>query len=72
MKESAVKERINLVVSKQTRDKIEELQKRLDLGSISEVIRRGVSVLDVLSKYEENGSVILMRGDGTEVQLQLL
>ena len=40
------KERINLAVSKETREKIETVQGRLDLTSLTDVIRRGVNARD--------------------------
>jgi hypothetical protein len=67
-----MKERINLIVSPKTRGTIELIQERLDLGSISEVIRRGISLLDILSKYEADGSTVFVRKDGKETQIKML
>ncbi len=67
------KERLNLVVSKTTRSKIESLQERLDSGTLTEVIRVSVHLLDLISENQMNGNTFIIRAkDGTESELKVV
>jgi hypothetical protein len=69
---SQQKERINLAVSPETRSKIEDIQKRLDLGSLTEVIRRGVSVLDILSEHQKEGYSLTLSKGKEKITIKLI
>lgn len=67
------KERINLFVSKQTRKKIDTIQKRIDAESLSDVVRKAISLLDIISELENKGEKIIARArDGSETQIRLV
>jgi len=67
------KERINLFVSKQTRKKIDVIQKRIDAESLSDVVRKAISLLDIISEAEKKGEQIVTRAeDGTETRIRLV
>lgn len=67
------KERINLFVSKQTRKKIDVIQKRIDAESLSDVVRKAISLLDIISEAEKNGEQIVTRAeDGSETRIRLV
>ena len=61
---------VNLTMSERTRSRIEVLKERLDSDSLSEVIRRSVELLEVLSERQSNGDAIILRAtDGTEKEV---
>ena len=61
---------VNLTMSDRTRSRIEVLKERLDSDSLSEVIRRSVELLEVLSERQSNGDAIILRSaDGSEKEV---
>jgi len=61
---------VNLTMSERTRSRIEVLKERLDSDSLSEVIRRSVELLEVLSERQSNGDAIILRAtDGSEKEV---
>lgn len=67
------KERINIVVSSKTKEKLGELQHRLGDCSLTEVLRRSIDLIDIICEYQENGdSVVVKKDDGTEILLKII
>jgi hypothetical protein len=67
------KERLNLVVSPQTRAKIEVLQNRLDSGTLADVIKTSIQLLDIVSEHQRAGDkIILHRADGSESEITVV
>ena len=61
---------MNLAMSERTRARIEGLKETLDSDSLSEVIRRSVELLEVLSERQANGDTIILRSpDGIEKEV---
>lgn len=62
--------RINLNVSTDVKDRIESLVERTECDNMTEVIRRALSLLDLLTTADEEGaSLFIRRADGTVTQL---
>ncbi|MEM7429469.1 MAG: hypothetical protein AAF441_25635 [Pseudomonadota bacterium] len=69
----SAKERLNLVVSPRTRTRIEGLQDRLDSGSLSDVIRQAIQLLDLITERQIEGDKIVVRAkDGSETELTVV
>ncbi|SMX27308.1 hypothetical protein TRP8649_01411 [Pelagimonas phthalicica] len=67
------KKPMNLAMSERTRSKIEALKERLDSDSLSEVIRRSVELLEILSDRQSNGDTIVLRTpEGKETEVIIL
>ena len=66
-------DRINLNASPKTREMVEAMQTQLDLGSISEVVRRALAVLSLLLRYRAEGAEIIVRHpkDG-EIRIEIV
>lgn len=65
--------RLNLELTKQTRDRLEELRERSEADSLTEVIRRALAVYDaVLEHYGTGGKVLLRDKDGVDRQVLVL
>lgn len=61
---------MNLTMSDRTRARIESLKEKLDSDSLSEVIRRSVELLEILSERQEKGDAIILRSqDGAEIEV---
>jgi hypothetical protein len=57
-------------MSERTRSRIESLKEKLDSDSLSEVIRRSVELLEILSERQASGDVIILRAlDGSEKEV---
>jgi len=63
---------MNLAMSQRTRERIEALKETLDSDSLSEVIRRSVDLLEVLTERQKKGDAIILRSpDGRETEVIL-
>ena len=61
---------MNLAMSERTRARIEGLKERLDSDSLSEVIRRSVELLEILSERQAEGDALILRSpDGAEKEV---
>lgn len=61
---------MNLTTSKRTRARIEALKETLDSDSLSEVIRRSVELLEILTERQRKGDVIILRSpEGKETEI---
>lgn len=66
-------ERLQLVVPIRTKNLIQELQVRIESGSLAETIRRAIVLLDAVSKFQEDdGKIIVRWKDGKETELLIL
>jgi len=64
------KKPVNLTMSDRTRSRIALLKERLDSDSLSEVIRRSVELLEVLTERQSSGDKIILRAkDGSEQEI---
>ena len=64
------KERLHLIMPPETREKIDDIQERIRATTMSEVIRRSLSLLDILTREQAKGSSIYVRGkDGREKEI---
>lgn len=63
---------MNLAMSERTRGRIEALKETLDSDSMSEVIRRSVELLEILTERQQKGDAIILRApDGKEREVIL-
>lgn len=63
---------VNLTMSDRTRTRIEGLKGKLDSDSLSEVIRRSIELMDVLTERRLKGDAIILRSpDGSEMEVIL-
>ena len=61
---------VNLAMSERTRARMEALKETLDSDSLSEVIRRSVELLDILTERQMKGDAIILRSsDGKETEV---
>lgn len=66
------KSRLNLDLADSVHAQIEELQKKLGADSKTEVIRRGVRLLERVQLAADDGArVVVRRDDGTESEILL-
>ncbi len=58
--------RLNLDLPKRTRDRLERVREMSEADSLTEVVKRALSVYDVLltAKFERNGRILLKTSDG--------
>lgn len=60
--------RLNLVVNRRVKERLERLQELSEGASLTEVIRRALAVYDeMLSVRQEGGRVVIENGDEREV-----
>lgn len=59
---------MNLEMSQQVRNRLEELSKEADC-SLTETIRRALSVYDLLLIQQKNGAQVIVRDDDGERQV---
>jgi len=65
--------RLSLDVAPKIRERLASLEERTHAGSITEVIRRALSLYDVVVEHQEEGGKILFRhADGTEEFVRVL
>ena len=65
--------RLNLNLSPRSVVAIEDIKERLGASSASEVIRRALTCLDLVSKANAQGAVVVLRWeDGTEREIRML
>lgn len=58
------KERLHLAMPPKTKQLLDDLQARTGAGSMTEVIRRALALLDVVSAEQENGGGLVIHGQG--------
>jgi len=64
--------RLSLDFPDSVRTKLEIIQERIDAGSMTEVIRRALSLLDHYSEHvKDGGTVWLRKDDGREIELRM-
>ena len=67
------KVRVNFEVSPRLKESLVELQARTNSVSITEVFRRALALLDMVTAHvEHGGAVVLRRKDGAEETLRIL
>ena len=67
------KVRLNLDIHPDQKTKMEELRDRARIESLSEVVRRSVSIYLEIMKANERGEMLYLRGkDGVERQILIL
>jgi hypothetical protein len=67
------KVRLNLLMPQKTKQLIDDLQDRTGAGSMSEIIRRALALLDVVTeKQEEGGQLYVHWPDGRQSQIHIL
>ena len=65
--------RLNLDISRETRERLSELQKSTQLSSVSDVVRRALALMTLVIENEHSGGkLIFKKGDGTEETLVIL
>ena len=65
--------RLNLDLSPNVKSQLEDLQDRTDASSFVEVIRRALSVYDlVVTQEEESGKIVFENPDGTTERIRIL
>ena len=61
---------MNLAMSERTRARIMALKENLDSDSLSEVIRRSVELLEILTERQQKGDTIILRSpEGKETEV---
>ena len=67
------KTRLNLELPDEVRERLEELQHQANAASLTEIVRRGLSLYDLLFTLQTGGgSLIIRQPDGSEEKLRLL
>lgn len=67
------KTRLHLAMPEKTKQIIDDLQVRTGAGSMTEVIRRALALLDVVSAEQENGGELFVHGrGGTKTKIRIL
>ena len=67
------KVRLNLAMPPQTKQLIDDLQKRTGAGSMSETIRRALALLDVVTEQKEKGGELYLHWpDGQQSRIHIL
>ncbi len=67
------KERIHLVVSPKTKERLTTMQERLDCQSMTEVLRRAIELLDVVTESQDRGDkLVIERADGSSTELHVV
>jgi hypothetical protein len=67
------KVRLNLAMPPQTKQLIEDLQKRTGAGSMSETIRRALALLDVVTAQQQRGGELYLHWpDGGQSRIHIL
>lgn len=67
------KTRLHLAMPEKTKQIIDDLQVRTGAGSMTEVIRRALALLDVVSAEQEKGGELFIHGqEGTKTRLRIL
>lgn len=64
--------RLNLVVNRQVKDRIEQLQELSEATSITEVVRRALALYEEILKIREEGSRLVVEGNGEREVLRFL
>lgn len=64
--------RLNLVVNRQVKDRIDHLQELSEATSITEVIRRALAVYEELLKIREEGRQLVVEGQGERELLRII
>lgn len=65
--------RLNLDISRDTRECLDVLQEETKLSSISDVVRRALALLTVVIENEkEGGKLVFRKKDGSEETLRLI
>jgi hypothetical protein len=72
-KASTEKVRLNLEFPPQVYEQIQEVQKRSNAASLTEVLRRSLALYDLVTEHtSEGGAIKLAHPDGTEELLRIL
>lgn len=64
--------RLNLVVSRQIKDRVERLQALSEATSITEVIRRALAIYEELLQIRQEGGQLVVEGDGERQILRFI
>lgn len=65
--------RLNLDISRETRERLAELQQTTQLSSVSDVVRRALALLTlVVENEQEGGKLVFRKQDGSEETLIIL
>jgi hypothetical protein len=62
------KYRFNLELSPGAKSQLEDLQRRIEAASLTEVVRRALAVYDALQKYHSENWEIVLRNKKTNVE----
>ena len=66
------KERLHLSMPPKTKGLLDDLQVRMGAGTMSEVIRRALALLDIVSKEQESGGqFFIQKKDGSQTRLEI-
>ncbi|MBI2129421.1 hypothetical protein HYU07_04230 [Candidatus Woesearchaeota archaeon] len=60
-KEQSEKKQVHITLSTEARKELEELQKKLDVSSISDVIRSSIALTKFIAMEKANGNEIIIR-----------
>jgi len=58
--------RVNLRISKNVRETLEGLQLRAEAESLSEVVRKALALLDLITEHHESGGRVLLESPDAE------
>ena len=55
------------------KSRLDDLQERMDSASLTEVVRRAIQLLDLVSERQSKGSKIIIQGqDGKEEEIRIV
>jgi hypothetical protein len=65
--------RLSLDISPKIRERLDELTVKTEAGSITEVVKRALTLLDLVTEHQaEGGTLIFKHADGTQETLRIL
>lgn len=70
--ENQEKERLHLSMPPKTKGLLDDLQTRTGAGTMSEVIRRALALLDIVSQEQESGGqFFIQKKDGSQTRIEI-
>jgi hypothetical protein len=71
--ENQEKERLHLSMPPKTKGLLDDLQARTGAGTMSEVIRRALALLDIVSQEQKSGGqFFIQKKDGSQTRIEIL
>ena len=67
------RERLNLVINDDTKARLERIKKECNADTVSEIMRKALTVFERLTKHTRDGGIIILRSKNkTECELLII